>query len=98
MNRYDWVEPAIRDRVIAARRAAGLSQEALGDALGLSKPGYGHYERGAVALGVLLVALLALTLPLILADLLSPVNDLRDWGGGHPAVVLVLVWPVVLNE
>jgi transcriptional regulator with XRE-family HTH domain len=52
MNRYDWVEPAIRDRVIAARRAAGLSQEALGDALGLSKPGYGHYERGAVAFGV----------------------------------------------
>jgi transcriptional regulator with XRE-family HTH domain len=52
MNRYERIEQSVRDRIVAARRAAGLSQEALGDALGLSKAGYGHYERGAVAFGV----------------------------------------------
>jgi transcriptional regulator with XRE-family HTH domain len=33
-------------RVQAARKAAGLSQEDLGRRLGLSKGGYGQYERG----------------------------------------------------
>ena len=33
-------------RVQAARKEAGLSQEDLGRRLGLSKGGYGQYERG----------------------------------------------------
>lgn len=37
---------AIAQRVKDARQAAGLSQEALGERIGLTKVGYGDYERG----------------------------------------------------
>lgn len=37
---------AIAQRVREARIAAGLSQSDMGDKLGLSEAGYGHYERG----------------------------------------------------
>lgn len=38
-------EKAIARQVRRARKESGLSQEAVGEALGLSVTGYGHYER-----------------------------------------------------
>jgi transcriptional regulator with XRE-family HTH domain len=46
MNQFSNNNLQIAARVTAARRAAGLSQEEMGQRLGLSKAGYGHYERG----------------------------------------------------
>lgn len=42
----DSNDSAIAARVRAARLAANLSHEELGRQLGLTKAGYGHYERG----------------------------------------------------
>lgn len=44
MNSYETQK--IAQRVKAARNAAELSQEALGRKIGLTKVGYGEYERG----------------------------------------------------
>ena len=52
MSQQDRIEERLRDRVVKARKEAGLSQAELGDALGLSKAGYGHYERGVVSFTV----------------------------------------------
>ena len=45
MNKLSACELEIIRRVRATREAHGLSQEAVGQALGLTKYGYGHYER-----------------------------------------------------
>jgi transcriptional regulator with XRE-family HTH domain len=46
MNQSSNKNTQIAARVTAARKAAGFSQEEIGQRLGLSKAGYGHYERG----------------------------------------------------
>ena len=40
------LEVAIAERVARARKLAGLTHKAVGEALSLSESGYGHYERG----------------------------------------------------
>ncbi len=46
MVKFSKTNVAIGERVTAARKAAGLSQQEMGDRLGITKGGYGHYERG----------------------------------------------------
>ena len=46
MNSLTPRERAIARRVRAARKAVRLSQTDVAEALGLSKSGYGHYDRG----------------------------------------------------
>ena len=40
------LEQRVAERVKEARKDIGLSQEEMGERLGLTKVGYGHYERG----------------------------------------------------
>lgn len=40
------LDTEISRRVREARKSAGLSQEEVGEHLGLTRGGYGHYERG----------------------------------------------------
>ena len=46
LNHLSARENAIVERVKERRRQQGLSQEDLAAALGLSKAGFGHYDRG----------------------------------------------------
>jgi len=39
-------EDRVRQRVISARKKARLTHKEVGEALGLTESGYGHYERG----------------------------------------------------
>lgn len=46
MNAEDKFNREVAKRIRDARESAGLSQEELGNKIGMSKVGYGHYERG----------------------------------------------------
>lgn len=46
MNRLSARELAVAERVRERRAELGLSQTDVAEALGLSKAGYGHYDRG----------------------------------------------------
>lgn len=52
MNRVSSREARIIARVRKAREAMGLNQAEIGQRLGLSKAGYGHYERGRQPLSI----------------------------------------------
>ena len=52
MQRLTERDLAISRRVTRARLDAGLSQKEVGQRLGLTKAGYGHYERGRQAFAV----------------------------------------------
>jgi transcriptional regulator with XRE-family HTH domain len=51
-NREDSRDTEIARRVRETRERSGFSQEYLGSKLGLSKVGYGHYERGTHSFSV----------------------------------------------
>ncbi len=53
------LEESIIKRVIRARKLAGLTHKEVGEALGLSETGYGHYERERQAFTVDQLFLLA---------------------------------------
>lgn len=46
MNPEESFNRSVAKRIRQAREATGLSQEDLGAKIGMSKVGYGHYERG----------------------------------------------------
>lgn len=52
MNNLSTREEGIARRVREARVASGLTLKEVGEQLGLSEVGYGHYERGARPFGV----------------------------------------------
>jgi len=49
MNTEDKFNHTIARRVREARKSSGLTQEDVGNKIGLSAVGYGHYERGTHA-------------------------------------------------
>ncbi len=46
MNREEQFSREVAARIRQARKEANLSQEDLGAKIGMSKVGFGHYERG----------------------------------------------------
>lgn len=52
MNQLDPHSRLVAQRVQDARKRRGLTHEEMGEKLGLTKAGYGHYERGRQAFSI----------------------------------------------
>lgn len=76
MNQQEKVMRDIAKRLKLARRDAGLTQEEVGGRIGLTKVGYGHYERGLVPIGVAQLFQLSDILGVSVAYLLGLDSDL----------------------